>query len=82
MRRLSRELTSALRLSFEAWPDVAARLVGINSPAGFEEDSPKGAVVHVIDVSGLHFHPRSLTRLRQRDCELKMRDGFGHQLSS
>jgi hypothetical protein len=26
MRRLSRELISALRLSFEAWPDVAARL--------------------------------------------------------
>ena len=26
MRRLSREPISALRLSFEAWPDVAARL--------------------------------------------------------
>ena len=26
MRGLSRELISALRLSFEAWPDVGARL--------------------------------------------------------
>ena len=25
MRRLSRELISALRLSFEAWPDVAGQ---------------------------------------------------------
>jgi hypothetical protein len=33
MRRLSRELISALRLSFEAWPDVAA--------SGFEEGHVK-----------------------------------------
>jgi hypothetical protein len=43
MHRLSRELISALRLSFEAWSDVAARLAvcGISSPVGFEEGSPK-----------------------------------------
>jgi hypothetical protein len=43
MRRLSRGLISALRLSFEARPDLAARLAvcGISFPVGFEEGSPK-----------------------------------------
>jgi hypothetical protein len=42
MRRLSSELVSVLRLSFEAWADVAARLAAcsISFPVGFEEGSP------------------------------------------
>ena len=38
MRRLSRELISALRLSFEAWPDVAA--------SGFRRGVAEKALVH------------------------------------
>jgi hypothetical protein len=81
MRRLSRELISALRLSFEAWPDLAARLAvcGISSPMGFEEGSPKKAVglasnrVTLVSV----FHGSQI-RLRQSDYELRMLNGFGH----
>jgi hypothetical protein len=42
MLRLSSELVSVLRLSFEAWADVAGRVVvcSISFPVGFEEGSP------------------------------------------
>jgi hypothetical protein len=67
MRRLSRERISALRLSFETWPDVTA--------SGFR----KGRVRARNRVARVFmFYPRSTIQLRQSDYELRVRDGFGH----
>ena len=35
MRRLSRELISALRLSFEAWPDVAGKIGRLRTASNY-----------------------------------------------
>ena len=79
LRRLLRELISALRLSFEAWPDVAQDWPFANMLLrGFRRGFAEKAVLHAINrVICSSFCIRgSRTLLRQSEYEFRILDGF------
>ena len=80
MLRLSRELISALRLSFEAWPNGKIGRLRNMLSREFRRGFAEKAVVHASNrgLRSSFFIRGSQTRLRQSDYELGVRDGFDH----